>query len=930
MSNQIASTSSNHNSSSNGEIYAPIPRHLSIIPSLSNLSLTDSPLPSRYPKSSTSSSVASFNTPEGKKDGPRRAYTATPSSTSVSSNEDEDEAVIDVKNAKSWLNMASPNKDVKGKGKAKQVEFESISMEEGLANRLPPEILIQILKLLPDNKDLLSTLLVSKSWCLCTFSLIWTKPQISSIKTLASLIRTVSNPTLKKQTTLPYALSVKRIHLSHLSSTLNSELFMKLTNFQNLERLTISNCNHLSSTSLITVIRNLPELISVDFSNLLSVNDLVIKELSEGCKNLQAINLNECKFLGDEGVLALANGCTGLRRAKFSKCHRLTSKSLIPLIQNCHLLLELDLQDVISINDSVVYSIFLNLTYLRELKLNNCTELTEKCIPNLEDLKGYSEETLIKEAQNVNLYPQSQTSPKQAEIEDEKVIKKEIRVMPKSAYLDHLRIVDFTGCTNLGDLAIENLISNSTKLRTLTLTKCQKLTNLSLESIERLGKHLHYLHLGHVKLITDAGVIRLAKACTRLRYIDLACCDLLTDESISELGVNMPKLRRIGLVKVVKITDETLYALVERSTALERIHLSYCDNLSAKAVSHMLNRLPHLKHLSLTGVTSFKKKQLQVFCRAPPESFNDHQRGAFCVFSGNKVDELRRYLNEVYLASTIEESDSTSTRRNSGSSSTSSITVPGTSSPPFINSNSNQPWNTTYTHAYPQSYIYGPGYNSSPNAGNGYVYRRGSAPTLRGSGSGSGIGLGLDNIAVPGLPSMAFANPTPNFLNPPTTSTIRTSNVNNGANNGLGLNISSRIRESGSIAMSSREGSLSSIDEPRHSRRERERERNRPMGPRDRETTLSNDHHHNHQRYLQGQEQDQSHRDEITRQSPKSRDVVDDGIEEQRVVRDSDSPDGAVSPNNGLNASALGMKWFGWGMGESGTGPGPGPGTDGA
>ncbi|WWD06057.1 hypothetical protein V865_004142 [Kwoniella europaea PYCC6329] len=847
------------------EIYSPIPRHLSLIPSLSELSIS-SPDADRT-RGGSSSSRRYNDSSRGS-----RIYTATPSSTSISdisiSDCEEDSGTIDdVKEAKSWLDMTGPLDKGKGKGKEE---------EEGLAGRLPPELLAQILRLLPDNKSLLSASLVSRSWCLCAFPMIWTRPQISSIITLASLIRVVSPPE-GRTTTLPYATTIRRLHLTQLSNTLTDMLFSRLSACTRLERLTISNCVGLSSKAIIHVISHLHDLVSIDLSGITQVDDGVLEELARSCGKLQAVNLSDCRLIGDEGVRALGEGCRLLRRAKFSKCHRLTSNSLIPFVQHCTLLLELDLQDVLSITNSTVFTIFLNLPYLRELKLNNCTELDEGCIPDLIDLKYMTDEQLSILAKSIGLdqyQDQDHTARPVVEGEFQGIdipsTTTALTLRPKMNHLDHLRVVDFTGCSNLGDKAIENLISNAPKLRTLTLTKCSNLTNESLESIEKLGKHLHYLHLGHVRLITDSGITRLAKACNRLRYIDLACCDLLTDESIMELGVNMPKLRRVGLVKVIKITDESIYALVDRYTALERIHLSYCDNLSIKAISYMLNRLPHLKHLSLTGVSSFKKKELQHFCRAPPDNFTDHQRSAFCVFSGNRVDELRRYLNEVYFVSINGgvESDSTSTRRNSGSSSTSSITVPGTSSPPFIHNHHQHQHHT----------------NTSTNHTHGYVYRRGSAPALRSSSN-------IDNISaqVPGLPSMAFATPTPNFLTPP----VHDSSSSR-SHRSVGHGIPSRMRENhgggGGVSMneSSREASASSTDERRSNRvrSHRERDRDRPIGPRDRSgenTSISN------------------------------------GAERTTTMPGGlwDRNEGGEQGNNDArrvsgSASGLGMRWFGW------------------
>jgi F-box and leucine-rich repeat protein GRR1 len=88
--------------------------------------------------------------------------------------------------------------------------------------------------------------------------------------------------------------------------------------------------------------------------------------------------------------------------------------------------------------------------------------------------------------------------------------------------------------------------------------------------------------------------------------------------SVFELS-SLPKLRRIGLVRVANLTDEAIYALAHRDATLERIHLSYCDQINVIAIHFLLQRLNKLTHLSLTGIPSFRKPELQQFCRAPPQ-----------------------------------------------------------------------------------------------------------------------------------------------------------------------------------------------------------------------------------------------------------------------------------------------------------------------
>lgn len=101
-------------------------------------------------------------------------------------------------------------------------------------------------------------------------------------------------------------------------------------------------------------------------------------------------------------------------------------------------------------------------------------------------------------------------------------------------------------------------------------------------------------------------------------------CLQLTDMSVFELST-LQKLRRIGLVRVNNLTDQAIQALGERHATLERIHLSYCDQISVMAIHFLLQKLPKLTHLSLTGIPAFRRAELQQFCRPPPSVSGTHQ-----------------------------------------------------------------------------------------------------------------------------------------------------------------------------------------------------------------------------------------------------------------------------------------------------------------
>lgn len=240
-------------------------------------------------------------------------------------------------------------------------------------------------------------------------------------------------------------------------------------------------------------------------------------------------------------------------------------------------------------------------------------------------------------------------------------------------------------------------------------------------------------------------------------------CNLLTDLSVFEIASNLPKLRRVGLVKVNQITDEGIFALVERSATLDRLHLSYCEKISVKAVTYLLNKLPRLTHLSLTGVPAFKTREYQQFCRPAPAEFNAHQQRSFCVFSGQGITNLRLHLNSQIVALALT-SDDCSTRRDS-SSSTSSVTADGPSSrrisPPIpggfpqIAAPNGSGLEATGSH-----------HAGTPSTFSTLASRRSSAPTNR---DRDRVPSGGGRRAVAPEPvglSSAFASATPNFLAP--------------------------------------------------------------------------------------------------------------------------------------------------------------------
>ncbi|KAG8821243.1 SCF ubiquitin ligase complex subunit [Serendipita sp. 400] len=536
---------------------------------------------------------------------------------------------------------------------------------------LPPEMLIHIFRQLTDTSHLYKCLFVSSLWCQCAVELLWLKPHLTKKRTFFAFLAIISpgfNPRAieredtsaftsteavvngqrqniqrieqptpesspqkgnpKPEPLFPYARFVRRLNLSGVAEEVKDMHFLCLAACHRLERLTLNGCVHLTDKSL-SILSGMVNLIALDLTGVVDVTDATPLAVAASSSKLQGVNLEGCKRVTDTGVTALADNCPLLRRIKLCELDSVTNVSVSRLARNCPLLIEIDLTSCTAVGNAAVRDIWSHCSHLRELRLSGCLNVTDVAFPAPQRISA-----------------STQSKPEGLQQSEDHYAKLVIPVLPPlllKTPLIHLRQLDLMSL-RITDDAVAGIVSNAPKLRNLVLAKCSLLTDAAVQSISELGRHLQILHLGHAAAITDTSIINLAKSCVRLRYVDLACCTSLTDESVRALAA-LPKLRRIGLVRVINLTDEAIEHLTLRYSTLERVHLSYCEHISIKAIHLLLRRLTRLTHLSLTAVPAFRRRDLQQFCRPPPSSFNDIQRAAFCVYSGNSIHRLREYLD---------------------------------------------------------------------------------------------------------------------------------------------------------------------------------------------------------------------------------------------------------------------------------------------
>ena len=465
---------------------------------------------------------------------------------------------------------------------------------------LPTEILLHIFHYL-DRKDLYCLLTVCREFADLIVEILWFRPNMQSDSSFKKIKGIMELP--RELTHWNYRKFIKRLNLSFMTRLVDDSVLELFTGCPKLERLTLVNCNKLSSAPITAVLQNCERLQSIDLTGVANIHDDIILALAENCSRLQGLYAPGCGEVSEAAIIKLLKSCSILKRVKFNSTNNITDETIKAMHENCKSLVEIDLHNCPNVTDKYLKRVFLDFYQLREFRISNAAGITD-------GLLG---------------------------------------LFSSDICLDKLRIIDIAGCNAITDKLIEKLVLYAPRLRNIVLSKCMQISDASLRALSQLGRSLHYVHLGHCGLITDFGVASLVRSCHKIQYIDLACCTQLTDWTLVELA-SLPKLRRIGLVKCNLISDSGILELVRRrgeQDCLERVHLSYCTNLTIGPIYLLLKNCPKLTHLSLTGISAFLKSEITQYCREPPADFNEQQKNSFCVFSGHGVSQLRNHLNKV-------------------------------------------------------------------------------------------------------------------------------------------------------------------------------------------------------------------------------------------------------------------------------------------
>ncbi|GLD93064.1 hypothetical protein PINS_up001656 [Pythium insidiosum] len=314
-------------------------------------------------------------------------------------------------------------------------------------------------------------------------------------------------------------------------------------------------------------------LLHVSLARCSLITDASVQRLAVICSDLEALDVSQCELLTDATLRAVSTHCRRLKRLVVAHCHRITDLGVDAVVRSCSRLEELVLSYCERVSERCMAAIGASCPHLTALELEMCVQLGSPAL---------------------RLLASSLVTP------------------------TRLRRLNLAGCHRVGDDGLLVIAKLCTRLQHVNLRGLDKLTDASLRMLTHNSLELETLQLEDVCLVTGTlfvfdqerdgrGVVD-KMLLKQLKEITLTGCSALNDLALGHLAHRAKGLRALTLAACTGVTDRGLAWLLcdmlDKSPSgeqLTRLDVSYCEQLSARALHDVVARCPHLVALNLSG-----------------------------------------------------------------------------------------------------------------------------------------------------------------------------------------------------------------------------------------------------------------------------------------------------------------------------------------
>ncbi|KAF3491592.1 SCF E3 ubiquitin ligase complex F-box protein grrA [Arthroderma uncinatum] len=137
------------------------------------------------------------------------------------------------------------------------------------------------------------------------------------------------------------------------------------------------------------------------------------------------------------------------------------------------------------------------------------------------------------------------------------------------------------------------------RIERLTLTGCVNLTDKGISDLVEGNRQLQALDVSDLDALTDHSLNLVAGNCSRLQGLNITGCVNITDDSLVTLAQSCRQLKRLKFNGVVQITDRSIQAFAKNCPSMLEIDLHGCRNITNVSVTALLGTLRNLRELRL-------------------------------------------------------------------------------------------------------------------------------------------------------------------------------------------------------------------------------------------------------------------------------------------------------------------------------------------
>ncbi len=175
--------------------------------------------------------------------------------------------------------------------------------------------------------------------------------------------------------------------------------------------------------------------------------------------------------------------------------------------------------------------------------------------------------------------------------------------------LTKLKRLNLTGCTQISGDAVPKAIAHLTHLETLIVSGCNQLAETQLALMVKDLKKLKHLEISEFYDL-KGNHLKIAIQDLPLTHLIISECNQIDEETVKEMVDNLPNLTHLTITNGYGITGNLLSST--HKSNLVYLNLSKCKNFALDAMVGLLNHLPELVELNISGCRLIGRNEEQL------------------------------------------------------------------------------------------------------------------------------------------------------------------------------------------------------------------------------------------------------------------------------------------------------------------------------